>query len=60
MNRHPPTPAAFDNGNGSWQRRTSFDGGLLLKVAEPEPRCFERRGSLTASQSHNTGLIEMF
>jgi hypothetical protein len=39
MNRHPHTLADFDNGNGSCQGRTSFDGGLLLKVAEPEPRC---------------------
>jgi hypothetical protein len=36
---HPPTQADFDNGNGSCQRRTSFNGGLLTKVAEPEPRC---------------------
>jgi hypothetical protein len=47
MNRHPPTQAAFDSGNGSCQGRTSFDGGLLMKVAEPEPRCFQRRGSLS-------------
>ena len=46
MNRHPPTQAAFDSGNGSCQGKTSFDGGLLMKVAEPEPRCFQRRGSL--------------
>ena len=39
MNRHPPTQADFDNRNGSCQGRTSFDGGLLMKVAEPEPRC---------------------
>jgi hypothetical protein len=39
MNRHPPTQADFDNGNDSCQRRTSFDGDLLMKVAEPEPRC---------------------
>jgi hypothetical protein len=39
MNRHPPTQADFDNGNGSCEGRTSFDGGLLMKVAEPEPRC---------------------
>jgi hypothetical protein len=56
MHRHPPTQAAFDNGNGSWQRRTSFDGGLLMKVARPEPRRFERRGSLPPSKSHNTSF----
>jgi hypothetical protein len=39
MNRHPPTQADFDNGNGSCQGRTSFDGGLLMKVAKPEPCC---------------------
>jgi hypothetical protein len=39
MSLHPPTQADFDNGNGSCQGRTSFDGGLLMKVAEPEPRC---------------------
>jgi hypothetical protein len=53
MNRHPPTPADFDKGNGSCECETSFDGGLLMKVAEPEPRCFEQRGS-AAFQSHNT------
>ena len=50
VNRHPPTQADFDNGNASWQGRTSFDGGLLMKVAEPEPRCLERRGSLPPSK----------
>jgi hypothetical protein len=30
---------------GSCQGRTSLDGGLLMKVAEPEPRCFQQRGS---------------
>ena len=39
MNGHPPTQADFDNGNGSCQGRTSLDGHLLMKVAEPEPRC---------------------
>lgn len=38
MNRHPPMQADFDNGNSSCQGRTSLVGGLLLKVAEPEPR----------------------
>ena len=28
MNRHPPTQADFDNGNGSCHGRTSLDGGL--------------------------------
>lgn len=39
LNRRPPTQADFDNGNGSCQGRTSFGGGLLMKVAKPEPRC---------------------
>ena len=51
MNRHPSTQADFDNGNGSCQGKTSFDGGLLMKVAQPEPRCFEQRGSLPAFQA---------
>jgi len=46
MSLHPPRQADFDNGNGSCQGKTSFDGGLLMKVAEPEPRCCQRRGSL--------------
>jgi hypothetical protein len=50
MNRHPPTQADFDNGNGSCQGRTSLDGDLLMKVAEPEPRCLEQRGSLPPSK----------
>jgi len=45
MNRHPPRQADFDNGNGSCQGKTSLDGDLLMKVAEPEPRCFDQRGS---------------
>ena len=54
MNRHTSTPADFDNGNGSCQGKTSFDGRLPVKVATPEPRCFEQRGSLPALHSHNT------
>src|ERR1700683_5122793 len=48
MNRHPPTGAAFDNSNGSCEGEISFDGVLRMKVAKPEPRCFERRGVSTA------------
>jgi hypothetical protein len=50
MNCHPPAQADFDNGNGSCQGRTSLDGDLLMKVAEPEPRCFEQWGSLPPSK----------
>jgi hypothetical protein len=39
MNRHPPMQADFDKSNASCQGRTSLDGDLLMKVAEPEPRC---------------------
>jgi hypothetical protein len=60
MSLHPPTPADFDNGNGSCQGRTSFDGGLLMKVAEPEPRCFEQRGSLPPSKPQYKFSLECF
>ena len=49
LNRHPPAQADFDSSNDSCQGRTSFNGGLHMKVAEPEPRCFQRRGSLPPS-----------
>ena len=55
VNRHPPTQADFDNGNGSCQGRTSLDGDLLMKVAEPETRYFEQRRSLPPS-NHNISL----
>jgi hypothetical protein len=60
MNRHPPTEAAFDKGKGSCEGRSSFDGRLLMKVAKPEPRCFERRGSLPPSQATIQFFVEMF
>jgi hypothetical protein len=60
MNRHPPMQADFDNGNGSCQGSTSFDGGLLMKVAKPEPRRFERRGSLAPSQATIQVFVGMF
>jgi hypothetical protein len=60
MNRHPPTEADFDNGNGSCQGRTSLDGDLLMKVAEPEPRCREQRGSLPPSKPQYKFLRECF
>ncbi len=50
MSLHPPTQADFDSGNSSCHGRSSFDGDLLTKVAEPEPRCLERRGSLPPSK----------
>jgi len=49
MNRHPPVQADFDKGNGSCQGRTSLNGDLLMKVAEPETPLLERRGSLGLS-----------
>ena len=60
MNRHPPTQAGFDNGNGSCQGKTSFDGDLPMKVAQPEPRCLERRGSLPPSKSPYNFSLECF
>ena len=60
MNRHPPTQADFDSGNGSCQGRTSLDGDLLMKVAEPEPRCFEQRGSLPPSKPQYNFLLKCF
>ena len=60
MSLHPPTQADFDNGNGSCQGKTSFDGDLLTKVAEPEPRCFERRGSFPPSKPQYNLSVECF
>ena len=60
LSLHPPTQADFDNGNGSCQGKTSFDGDLLLKVAEPEPRCFERRGSLPPSPATIHAFAKLF
>jgi hypothetical protein len=60
MSLHPPTQADFDNGNASCQGKTSLDGGLLMKVAEPEPRCFERRGSLPPSKPQYKLSLECF
>ena len=60
MNRHPPTQAGFDNGNGSWQGKISFDSNLLMKVAQLEPRCLERRGSLPPSKSPYNFSLECF
>jgi hypothetical protein len=58
MSLHAPTQADFDKANGSCQGKTSFDGGLLMKVAKPEPRCFERRGSLPPSKPQYKLLLE--
>ena len=60
LNRHPPTQADFDRGNGSCQRRTSFDGGLHMKVAEPEPRCSNGGVLFTALQATIQFSAEMF
>jgi len=56
MNRHPPTQAGFDKGNGSCQGKTSFDGDLPMKVAQPEPRCLERRGSPPSKSPYTFSL----
>lgn len=60
MNRHPPTPADFDNGNGSCHGRTSLDGGLPVKVAEPEPRCSNGGVLLPPSKPQYNCLPECF
>ena len=40
-----PRRRTLDNGNGSCQGGTSLTMvAFVMKVAEPEPRCFERRG----------------
>jgi len=57
---HPPTQADFDKGNDSCKGRTSFDGGLLMKVAEPEPHCFEQWGSLPPSQPQYNLSLKCF
>ena len=50
LNRHPPRQADFDNGNGSCQGRTSFDGGLLMNVGcRRSGRCPAIRESRTQS-----------
>lgn len=55
MNGHPPAQADFDNGNGSCQGKTSLDGGLLMKVAKPEPRRWNG-GVLARLHSHDTSF----
>jgi hypothetical protein len=60
MNRHLPAQADFDNGNGSCQGRTSFDGGLHMKVAEPEPRCSNGGVLLPAFQATIQFFAGMF
>jgi hypothetical protein len=59
MNRHA-TQSDFDNGNGSCQGRTSSYGDLLMKVAKPEPRCFQQRGSLPPLPRQYNFLLECF
>ena len=60
MNHHSPTQADFDNGNGSCQGRTSFDGGLLMKVAQPEPRCWNGGVLLPPSKTQYNFLLKCF
>jgi hypothetical protein len=56
MSFHPPRQADFDNGNGSCQGRTSFDGGLLMKVAKTRTPAASNGGVLYRLRSHNTGF----
>ena len=60
MNRHPPAQADFDTGNGSCHGRTSFDGGLQMKVAESEPRCSNGGVLLPAFQATIQVFAGMF
>jgi hypothetical protein len=60
MNRHPPTQADFDNGNGSCHGRTSLNGGPLMKVAEPEPRCSNSGVLLPPSKPQYNFSLECF
>jgi hypothetical protein len=60
LNCHPPPQADFDNGNGSCEGRTSFDGGLHTKVAEPEPRCSNGGVLLPAFQPQYNFSLECF
>jgi len=46
MNRHPPTQADFDKGNGSCQGRTSLDGDLAHEGCRARTPLLERRGCL--------------
>jgi hypothetical protein len=54
MNRHPPTPAGFDNGNGSCQRRTSFDWSPSHEGCQARTPLLGTAGFSTAFHSHNT------
>jgi hypothetical protein len=45
MNRHACSQAALDNGYGSVAGYNQLECGGLTKVAIPEPRRFDRRGS---------------
>ena len=48
-NRHAHSQAALDNGLGFVAGWNQFDCGGLTKVAIPEPRRFQRRGSFPFS-----------
>jgi len=55
MNRHPPTQAAFDNGNASWHVRTSFDAvAFFHEGCRPGIPPLPTAGFPTAFQTHNT------
>jgi hypothetical protein len=56
LSRRPPTRAGFDNDNGSCQGRTSFDGGLLMKVAQVRTPLLRTAGFSPAFPSHNTSF----
>jgi hypothetical protein len=58
MNRHPSAQAGFDKGNGSCEGRTSFDGGLLMRVAQPRTPLLRTVGFFPASQPQYKFLLE--
>jgi hypothetical protein len=57
---HPPTQADFDNGNGSCQGRTSFNGWPSHEGCRARTPLLERRGSPTAFQATIQSFTEMF
>jgi hypothetical protein len=60
MIRHPPKQADSDNGNGSCQDRTSFDGYLLVKVAEPGRHCSDGGVLLPPSEPQYSFSLKCF
>jgi hypothetical protein len=60
LNRHPPTQADFDSGNGSCQGRTSLDGDLLHEGCRARTPLVEAAGFCTAFQATIQVFAGMF